>query len=75
MTSLYRAQYRKPHHSRPHYSNNITTTRVRISAWPYLKDVSSWIYLHYTFGGRSTDLAYHVHKSGRKTSIINHPII
>jgi len=46
--------------------SQITTTRVRISAWAYVKVISSFI----TFGGRSPPLAYHVHKSGRKTSII-----
>jgi len=39
-------------------------------AWAYLKGVSSLISLHYIFGCRSAHLAYHVHKSGRKTSII-----
>ena len=48
----------------------ITTTRVPISAWPYLKGVSSLTSLHYIFGGRSAHLAYRVHKSGRKTSIV-----
>jgi len=32
--------------------------------------VGSWVQLFITFGGRSAHLAYHVHESGRKTSII-----
>jgi len=48
------------------WTTDHTTNRVRISAWAYLKGVSSLTWRR----GRSAHLAYHMHKSGRKTSII-----
>jgi len=47
----------------------ITTTWVRISAWPIWRVFHLWVRF-ITFGGRSAHLADHVHKSGRKTLII-----